>query len=110
MFVPTASVIQSWIELRPDLILLGARHVAISTFQLGFQFCGGRFRLMVIEIEITPAAGIGVALAILDRHIGTVQGTRDKSPARRLGSRAIRILCREGELKLLEKDGSFRKY
>jgi hypothetical protein len=72
IWVLTASVIQSWIELRPDLILLGARHVAISTFQLGLQFGGWCLWLMVIEIEITPAAGIGVALAILDRHIGTV--------------------------------------
>src|SRR5580698_9411753 len=65
---------------------------------------------MVIEIEITPAAGFGVALTILDGHIGTIQGTGEITSSRGLGSRTIRILCRECELQLLEKHGSFRKY
>src|SRR4029077_5621112 len=102
-------MIQSDVELRPNLVLLGARHVAVRAFRLGFQFRSGCFRLIVMEVVITPSTGIAVALAILDRHIRTVQFSGKISPARGLSSRTVRILSWDRELQLLEHDSSFRK-
>src|SRR5580658_2910848 len=62
-----------------------------------------------MEVVITPSSGIGVAAAILDRHIGTVQFSGKISSARGLSSRAVRVLCRQRQLQLLEHDGSFGK-
>src|SRR4029077_10443093 len=62
-----------------------------------------------MEIVVTPTSGIGVALAILDRHIGTVQFSGKVSSAGGLSSRAVRKLSRDRELQLLEHDGSFGK-
>src|SRR5580704_6985696 len=62
-----------------------------------------------MEVVITPASGIGVALAILDRHIGPVQFSGKITPARGLSLRTVRKLSRDRELQLLEHDGSFGK-
>src|SRR4029077_17983362 len=96
------SMIQADVELRPNLVLLGIRLVAIPTFRLGFQLRGRCFRLIVMKIVVTPTSGIGVALAILDRHIGTVQFSGKVSSAGGLSSRAVRKLSRDRELQLLE--------
>jgi hypothetical protein len=64
--------VQQGIELRPNLIFLCAGDMAKSAFRLRFQFGSWSFWLVMIEIVVPPPAGIGIALGILDGHIGTI--------------------------------------
>ena len=59
MPVPGSLIVEQAIELSPDLILFGAGHVTESALVPRQDGRGRRFRLAVVEIEISPAAGIG---------------------------------------------------
>src|SRR5262249_8299228 len=93
---------QEGIELGPDLVFLGTAKVAGVAAVCDF---GGRsFWLMMIEIEVAPAARSGKALGILDRHVGAVETPGEIGPPRRLRARPIRARARHGELQLREQD------
>src|SRR5258705_3609321 len=98
-------LVQQGIELRPDLILLGLGQMAVAAFVLGLQFGRRSLRLMVVEVVVTPAAGFGIALGVLHRHVPAVEGSGEVAPSRGLGPGSICILLRERELQLLEEDG-----
>jgi len=55
---------------------------------------------MMIEIVVAPPSGIGIALRILDRHIGAIEGSGEIAPPRRLGSRTVCVLRRQRKLQL----------
>ena len=63
----------------------------------------------MVEVVVTPAAGVGVALGVLHGHVGTVELARKVSAPRRLGARAVRVLLRQRQLEFLQKDGAFGK-
>src|SRR5262250_3731561 len=85
-----------------DLVFLGTAKVAGVAAVCGF---GGRsFWLMMIEIEVAPAARSGKALGILDSRIGAVETPGEIAPPRRLRARTIGVLARQRELQLLEQD------
>src|SRR5262245_10475015 len=99
------SLVQQRIELGPDLVFLGTAKVAGVAAICDF---GGRsFWLMMIEIEVAPAARSGKALGILDGHIRAVESAGEIAPPRRLGSRAVAVLSWQRELQLLEQDCPF---
>src|SRR5580700_5203970 len=83
--------------------------MAISAFRLRLQFGRWCFRLMVIEIVISPPAGIGVAFGVLDRDVGAVQSTREIASSGSLCPRAVRILLWQSKLQFLEQDCAFGK-
>src|SRR5215510_10237228 len=86
------SLVQQRIELGPDLVFLGTAKVAGVAAICDF---GGRsFWLMMIEIEVAPAARSGKALGILDRHVGAVETPGEIAPPRRLRARTIGVLAR----------------
>src|SRR5262249_9880839 len=94
------SLVQQGIELGPNLIFLGTGEVAGVAAVCDF---GGRsFWLMMIEIEVAPAARSGKALGILDRCVGAIERSGEIAPPRRLGSRTVGVLPRQRELQLLE--------
>src|SRR5262245_64776585 len=64
---------------------------------------------MMIEIVVAPPVGIGIALGILDGHVGAIERSGEIAPPRRLGSRTVGILPRQRELQLLEQDCPFGK-
>ena len=65
---------------------------------------------MVIEVVVTPASCVGVALGILYRHIGAIPLSGKIAPARRLGLRTIGVFRRsQRELQLFEKNCPFGK-
>ena len=64
---------------------------------------------MVIEVVVAPPSGIGIALGIFHGYVGAVKRSGEVAPTRRLGSRTIRVLAWQGELKLLEEDRAFGK-
>src|SRR6516164_5079375 len=82
------------IELRPNVIFLGAGDMAEGAFRLRFQFGSRSFWLVMIEIVVPPPSGIGIALGILDGHIGTIPRPGKISPPRRLSSRTVGVLPR----------------
>src|SRR5262249_16608387 len=53
------SYVQQGIELGPNLIFLGAGHMAKRAFLLRSHFGSWSFWLMMIEIVVPPSAGIG---------------------------------------------------
>src|SRR5262249_57053540 len=65
---------------------------------------------MMIEVVVSPAAGVGIALGILDGHVGAIEVSWEIAPSRGLLPRAIRVLRRQCQLQLLEEDRPFRKY
>src|ERR1700746_632650 len=71
------SPIQQAIELRPNLVFLSVGYVAIGTFVFWLHSGSWRFRLMMIEIVVAPAARVGIALGILDGYISAIKGTRE---------------------------------
>jgi len=83
------SYVQQAIELSPNLIFLGAGDMAKGAFVLRFQFGGWRLWLMMIEIVVTPASRIGIALGILDGHVGAIERPGEITLPRRLGSRTV---------------------
>src|SRR6516225_12441163 len=96
------------IELGPDLVFLGTAKVAgVAAF---CDFGGRSFWLMMIEIEVAPAARSGKALGILDRHVGVVETPGEIAPPRRLRARTIGVLARQRELQLLEQDRPFGEF
>jgi hypothetical protein len=59
--VYTRLPVQQGIELGPHLIFLGAGNVAKGAFRFLLQFCSWSFRLMMIEIVLSPPSAIGIA-------------------------------------------------
>src|SRR5262249_40635376 len=104
------SLVQQGIELGPHLIFLGAGLMAKGALRLRFQLGSWSLRLVMIEVVVTPTSAIGIALRVLDRHIGTIPRPGEIASSRRLHSRAVGVLRRQRKLQLLEKDRPFRKY
>src|SRR5262249_17409827 len=107
-----SSVVQQTIELRPDLVLLGAGLMAKCALRLRPQLGGRGLGLVMIEVVVSPgAAGLRVPLGVLDGHVGAVEFTGEITPARRLQSRAVGILLGlDDPLQFLEEDRSFGKF
>src|SRR6516165_10214454 len=103
------SYVQQGIELGPNLIFLGAGHMAKRAFLLRSHFGSWSFWLMMIEIVVPPSAGIGIALGILDGRIAAIERSGEIAPPRRFGSRTVGVLPRQRELQLLEQDCPFGK-
>jgi hypothetical protein len=101
--------VQQWIELGPDLVFLRARHVAERALGFGPQLGRRCLRLMVIEVVVTPASGVGIALGIFDRNVGAVQLSGEVTPPGGLGARSIRVLGWERQLQFLEEDRPLRE-
>src|SRR5215467_15809299 len=104
------SLVQERIELGPNLILLGAGYVAEGAFLSWSHFRSWSFWLMMIEVEVSPLSGVGIALAILDRHVGAVEGSGEIAAPRKLGARTILALSWQRELQLFEKNCSFGEF
>ena len=64
---------------------------------------------MMIEVEVPPLSGVGIALAILDRHVRTIEGAGEIAAPRKLGTRTIVALSWQRKLQLLEKNCPFGK-
>src|SRR3546814_10334264 len=64
---------------------------------------------VVIEVVVTPASGVGIALGILDRNVGTVPLSGEVASPGGLGARSIRVLGWERQLQFLEEDRSLRE-
>src|SRR6516162_11243876 len=79
-------LVQYAVELRPNLVSLGAGDMAKRAFRFIFDLGGRSLRLVMSEIEISPAPGVGKALRILDGHIRAIELAREKTPSRRLRS------------------------
>src|SRR6516162_6328234 len=79
-------LVQYAIELRPNLVSLGAGDVAKRAFRFCLHLGGRSLRLVMVEIEISPAPGVGKALRVLDGHIRAIELAREKTPSRRLCS------------------------
>src|SRR5215813_4566907 len=77
-------LVQYAVELRPHLVSLGAPDVAKCAFRFCLDLGGRSLRLVMIEIEVTPAASVGKALRVLDGHIGSVESAGEITPPRRL--------------------------
>src|SRR5215467_2190251 len=103
------SYVQQGIELGPNLIFLGAGHMAKRAFLLRSHFGSWSFWLMMIEIVVPPSAGIGIAIGILDGRIAIIERSGEIASPRRLGSRTVGILPRQRELQVLEHDCPFGK-
>src|SRR6202008_3866739 len=61
------------VELRPDLVSPGAPDMAKCAFRFSLDPGGRSLRLVTIESEVPPAAGVGKALRVLDGHIGSLK-------------------------------------
>src|SRR6516162_791759 len=79
-------LVQYPVELRPDLVSLGAPDMAKCAFRFCLDLGGRSLRLVMIEIEVSPGPGVGKALRILDSHIRAIELAREKTPSRRLCS------------------------
>src|SRR3546814_4654779 len=97
------------IELGPDVVLLRACHVAERAFGFGQQRGRRCLWFVVIEVVVTPASGVGIALGILDRNVGTVPLSGEVASPGGLGARSIRVLGWERQLQFLEEDRSLRE-
>src|SRR6516162_9399635 len=76
-------LVQYAVELRPNLVSLGAGDVAKRAFRFCLHLGGRSLRLVMIEIKISPAARVGKTLGILDSHIGAVDSAGKVTPTRR---------------------------
>src|SRR5258708_7036456 len=83
--------------------------MTVPTFALRPQLCSRGLRLEVIKIIETPPVGVRIALRVFDGHIGAVELPGEEAATRSFRSGSIRILPWKHELKLLQKDGPFRK-
>src|SRR5262249_45370895 len=88
------SYVQQAIELGPNPIFLGAGDMAKGAFVLRFQFAGWRLWRTMIKIVVSPAAGIGIALGILNSYVGAIERPGEITSSRRLGSRTVGVLSR----------------
>ena len=85
--------------------------MAKRAFRFIFDLGGRSLRLVMIEIEVPPATGVGKPLRVLDSRVRPVELAREITPTRRLRSRAIRVFTRPlGEQQLLEKKSSVGEY
>src|SRR5262249_39281547 len=82
--------VQPRIELGPNLIFLGAGDMAKGALGFGLHLGRRCLRLVVIEIVVTPASGVGIALGVLDRNVGAVQLSGEVASPGGLGARSIR--------------------
>src|SRR5262245_47224856 len=99
------------IELSPNLIFLGAGHMAKTAFVLRSQFGSGSFGLVMVEIEVAPSSGIGIALGVFNGHISAVPSSGEIASPGGLGPRTVSVLRRsQSELQLFEKDCPVRKH
>jgi len=64
----------------------------------------------MVEVVVTPAAGVGVALGVLHGHVGAVEFAGKVSAPGRLSARAVRVLLRQRQLEFLQEDGAFGKH
>ena len=104
-------LVQNRVELRPNLVSLGGADMAKRAFRFIFDLGGRSLRLVMIEIEVPPATGVGKPLRVLDSRVRPVEHAREITPTRRLRSRAIRVFTRPlGEQQLLEKKSSVGEY
>jgi hypothetical protein len=65
---------------------------------------------MVIEVVVPPASRVGIALGIPDRDVDAVSRSGEITPSRRLGPRAVVVLCRQRKLQFHEQDRPFGKF
>src|SRR5215470_18160811 len=79
-------LVQYAVELRPNLVSLGAGDVAKRAFRFCLHLGGRSLWLVMIEIEVSPASGVGKALGVLDGHIRAIELAREITPSRRLRS------------------------
>src|SRR3546814_17480590 len=79
-------------ECVPDVVLCRACHVAELSFGFGQQLGRRCLWFVVIEVVVTPASGVGIALGILDRNVGTVPLSGEVASPGGLGARSIRVL------------------
>src|SRR5215813_10058322 len=77
-------LVQYAVELRPHLVSFGTPDMAKCAFRFCLDLGGRSLRLVMIEIEVTPAASVGKALRVLDGHIGSVESAGEITPPRRL--------------------------
>src|SRR5262249_22540437 len=98
--------VQQAIELRPDLVLLCACLMAESAIRLWLQLGGRGFRLVMIEVVVSPCqSGARVPLGILDGHVGAVEFPREIASARRFRARTVgELLGLEDPLQFFEED------
>jgi hypothetical protein len=60
--------------------------MAKRAFRFIFDLGGQSLRLVMIEIEVPPAAGVGEPLRVLDSRIRPVERAGEITPTRRLRS------------------------
>src|SRR5215467_4298343 len=84
--------------------------MAVGAFLSWSHFRSWSFWLMMIEVVIPPLSGVGITLAILDRHVGAIEGSGEIAAPRKLGARTIVVLTRQRELQLLEKNCPFGEF
>src|SRR5262249_38923555 len=86
------SLIQAGVELGPNLVFLAAGYMAVAVFFFLFHLGSLSFRLLMIKIVLPPPASVGVALRVLDGHVGAIQTPWEITPSRRFGSRTVRVV------------------
>src|SRR5215469_91256 len=101
--------VQERIELGPNVIFFGIGLMATSAFRLRFQFCRWSFRLVMIEIVVTPAASSRVTLRVLYGRVSAIQRPTEIAASGRFCARAIRVVARQRQLQLFEEDCSVGK-
>src|SRR6516164_10566094 len=79
-------LVQNRVELRPNLVSLGGADMAKRAFRFIFDLGGRSLRLVMIEIEVPPATGVGKPLRVLDSRVRPVELAREITPTRRLRS------------------------
>src|SRR5215471_14193734 len=79
-------LVQYAVELRPNLVSLGAGDVAKRAFRFCLHLGGRSLRLVMSEIEVSPAPGVGKALRVLDSRVPPIERAGEITPSRRLRS------------------------
>src|SRR6516162_7555070 len=77
-------LVQYAVELRPNLVSLGGGDMAKRAFRFIFDLGGQSLRLVMSEIEVPPATGVGEPLRVLDSRIPPVERAGEITPTRRL--------------------------
>src|SRR6516165_6673400 len=76
-------LVQYAVKLSPNLVSLGGGDMAKSAFRSCLHLGGQSLWLGVIEIEVSPPAGVGIPLGILDSHIPAVEFPWEIAPSGR---------------------------
>src|SRR5215469_1393609 len=77
-------LVQYAVKLSPNLVSLGGCDVTKCAFRLWLRGGGQSLWLEVMEIEVSPPAGVGIPLGILDSHIRAVEFPWEIAPSGRL--------------------------